>query len=229
MPALAEINRIEHHTLGEQVYRELREMLISGRLAPGERTTLRGLSAALGTSAMPVRDALRQLLVDQAIELLPNRVFRVPIMTRTRFIELRDIRLRLEGLAVERAAQLITQDELRVVDLLSATMRSEYFASVPNASELIVLNKDFHFGIYRAARMAVLLQIIEGLWTQIGPVLSLDVRHGSRRVADRISCEHHDALVKALAAGDSRGAVDALTADTTSAGDYILSLGELPP
>lgn len=229
MPVIAEINRIEHHTLGEQVYRELRDMLISGRLAPGERTTLRGLSAALGTSPMPVRDALRQLLVDQAIELLPNRVFRVPIMTRTRFIELRDIRLRLEGMAVERAAKVITREEVREVALLSATINREYFSSEPNASELIVLNKDLHFAAYRAARMPVLLQIIEGLWTQIGPVLSLDVRHGSRRITERIACEHHDALVKALAAGDSQGAVDALVADITSAGDYILSLGKLPP
>ncbi len=125
MLAIEEINRIEHHTLGEQVYRELRDMLISGRLAPGERTTLRGLSAALGTSQMPVRDALRQLLVDQAIELLPNRVFRVPIMTRTRFVELREIRLRLEGLAVERAALSISQEELREVSLLSATINRE--------------------------------------------------------------------------------------------------------
>ncbi len=77
--------------------------------------------------------------------------------------------------------------------------------------------------------MPVLLQMIEGLWTQIGPVLSLDVRHGSRRIVDRIACEHHDALVKALSTGNSHGAVDALVADITSAGDYILSLDKLPP
>jgi len=66
MSGIAELNRIEHQMLGEQVYRELRDMLISGRLSPGERTTLRAVSAALGMSAMPVRDALRQLLIDQA-------------------------------------------------------------------------------------------------------------------------------------------------------------------
>jgi DNA-binding GntR family transcriptional regulator len=229
MSTIAAINRIEHHTLGERVYRELRDMLISGRLQPGERTTLRTLSAALGTSQMPVRDALRQLLVDQAIELLPNRVFRVPIMTRTRFLELREIRLRVEGLAVERAAQSITHEEVRQIAHISATINREYFSAEPNPSELIVLNKDLHFGVYRAAHMPILLQMIESLWTQIGPVLNFDVRHGSRRVRDRIAAEHHDALVKALSVGDSRAAVDALAADIMSAGDYILSLEKLPP
>lgn len=54
MSGIAELNRIEHQTLGEQVYRELRDILISGRLSPGERTTLRAVSAALWIAAMSV-------------------------------------------------------------------------------------------------------------------------------------------------------------------------------
>jgi DNA-binding GntR family transcriptional regulator len=176
---------------------------------------------------MPVRDALRQLLVDQAIELLPNRAFRVPIMTRTRFIELRRIRLTLEGLAAEVAAQEITPAELRQAERLCAAFDKECYDVKPDPSKLIVLNKDLHFAIYAAAKMPVMLNMIEGLWTQIGPVLSFDVRHGSRRVSEHLPCEHHNALVRALAAHDSKSAVDALSADLTSAADYILSLGKL--
>ena len=70
-------------------------------MEPGQRFTLRGLAAAIGTSAMPVREAVTRLAAEQALEVLPNRAIRVPLMTRERFLELRTIRLQLECLAIE--------------------------------------------------------------------------------------------------------------------------------
>ena len=46
----------------------------------------------------------------------------------------------------------------------------------PDAGRLIRLNKEFHFAVYKASRMPVALQMIEGLWLQIGPVLNFDLR-----------------------------------------------------
>jgi len=220
---------LEHETLGERVYDQLREMLIAGQFAPGERITLRTLAAALGTSVMPVRDALRQLMVGNAIELLPSRVFRVPVMSRTRFLELRDIRLTVEGLAVGRAAALMTSGELSAAARISTDFNKECDSRAPDPAKLIVLNKELHFTIYRAARMPALLQIIEGLWTQIGPVLNLDVRTGSERISNKIPCEHHERLVKALRAKDSVAAQEALAADLNSACAYILAQNRLQP
>jgi DNA-binding GntR family transcriptional regulator len=228
MDGITAITPIEHETLGERVYSQLREMLIAGQFAPGERITLRTLASAIGTSAMPVRDALRQLMVDQAIELLPNRAFRVPLMSKKRFTELRDIRINLEGLAVERAAGLMGRPELDQAAELSASFNHECDAPVPDPSRLILLNKNFHFTIYRASNMPVLLQMIEGLWMQIGPVLNLDVRHGSERISNRIPCEHHECLLQALRAGDGEKAKEALAADLNSAFDYILTQDRLP-
>ena len=54
-------------------------------MEPGQRFTLRGLAAAIGTSAMPVREAVTRLAAEQALEVLPNRAIRVPLMTRERF------------------------------------------------------------------------------------------------------------------------------------------------
>ena len=55
---------IVHLTLSAQVYRDLRELIISGQLQPGERLTLAGMAKALGTSAMPVREAIQKLAAD---------------------------------------------------------------------------------------------------------------------------------------------------------------------
>ncbi len=227
MGGLSAIVPIEHETLGEKVYRDLREMLIGGEFAPGEKLTLRPLAAALGTSLMPVRDALRQLMVDQAIELLPNRAFRVPIMSRSGFQELRDIRIKLEGMAVEAAALRITPAELKDMQRYAADFDKECDRPRPVPGKLILLNKNLHFTAYRAARMPYLLQIIEGLWTRIGPVLNLDVRHGSQRIANRVPCEHHARLVNALAMHDPKEAREALSADICSAGEHIFSQNKL--
>lgn len=218
----------ERKTLGERVYRQLREMLIAGRFAPGEIVTLRTLASAIGTSLMPVRDALRQLMVDQAIELLPNRTFRVPMMNRERFIELRDIRVELEGLLAERAAQRITSSELQRASHWSEEFADECSAARRSPAKLVLYNKNFHFAVYKAAHMPVLYQIVEGLWTQIGPVLNIDVRQGSERIKRKIPCHHHAKLCTALAKGEPAAARKALVADLTAAAEYILAQNQLP-
>ncbi|PWJ93784.1 MULTISPECIES: GntR family transcriptional regulator [Mesorhizobium] len=227
MSGLSAIVPIETETLGVRVYLQLREMLIAGQFAPGEKLTLRTLAAAIGTSPMPVRDALRQLMVDQAIELLPNRVFRVPLMSKSRFIELREIRIRMEGMAIEYAAERISAAELGEAAAFSAAFNAECDLHQPDPAKLIVLNKNLHFTLYRASRLPALLQIIEGLWTQIGPVLNLDVRSGSERITSKTPTKHHEAMIAALKVRDADSAKAALAADLRSASDYILQQNRL--
>ncbi|MER9934376.1 GntR family transcriptional regulator [Mesorhizobium sp. M0088] len=227
MSGLSAIVPIETETLGVRVYLQLREMLIAGQFAPGEKLTLRTLAAAIGTSPMPVRDALRQLMVDQAIELLPNRVFRVPLMSKSRFIELREIRIRMEGMAIEYATERISARELAEAAALSAAFNAECDLHQPDPAKLIVLNKNLHFTLYRASRLPALLQIVEGLWTQIGPVLNLDVRSGSERITSKTPTKHHEAMIAALKIRDADAAKAALADDLRSASDYILRQNRL--
>jgi DNA-binding GntR family transcriptional regulator len=224
MKGISKIVPIEQHdTLGNRVYFQLREMLVLGEFAPGEVVTLRTLATAIGTSPMPVRDALRQLMIEQAIELLPNRTFRVPLMDRGRFTELCDIRIEVEGVAVERAVRSITDEEIRLAAQVSASFNKECEAKKPNPSKLIALNKNLHFSVYSAARMPILLQLIEGLWTQMGPVFNLDTRPGNERIANRVPCEHHEHLLEALRARDAAAARKALAADINSVAEYIFA------
>ena len=63
---------------------ELRDFLMVGGVQPGEKITLRELTSAFGTSLMPVREAVQRLAAEGALEVLPNRAIRVPLMTRAR-------------------------------------------------------------------------------------------------------------------------------------------------
>lgn len=225
MSVVARMDRLEHATLSERVYRDLRELLIAGQVAPGEKLSPRLIAEALGTSPMPVREALRRLMAEQAVEFLPNTAIRVPVMTEARFREIRVIRLALEGLAAETAAGGITRDELA-----EAESHAQAFLSARDDApdQIVRANKELHFCVYRAARMPVLLQMIEGLWTQVGPVINLDIRSGSPRIRERLARRHHAAMLAALAAGDGAAARAALCADVTDAGDFILAQGRLP-
>ena len=221
------LDKVDRETMGARVYRDLRNLVMAGQVSPGDRLTIRTLAAALGTSMMPVRDAITRLAAEQALEVLPNRSVRVPIMTRSRFEELRTIRLMLEGHAVETAAAVITPDQLAPIRALHAEFMAAHDAADPDPGALIRINKDFHFRIYEAAGMPALLQIIEGLWLQIGPVLNFDLRSKSKRLSERVALRFHDELLDALDRRDGPAARGALAGDINSAGDFILRCGSL--
>jgi DNA-binding GntR family transcriptional regulator len=228
-PSLPGIARVSSETLGGRVYRGLRDYLMAGQAQPGQKLTLRDLAYALGTSPMPVREAVRRLAAEGALEALPNRAIRVPVMTRPRFVELRRIRVALEGLAVEEAAARVTPDDLKRLAELNTAFTQEMRRRNTDEARLFRANKDFHFLVYERAEMPVLLATIEGLWVQIGPVL-----HRSLRI--RAIAQHrgnpaphwHERLIRALKRRDASAARSAIEGDLMSAGDLILEFGDLP-
>src|SRR5205085_10068288 len=91
------VAQLSNSSMQEQAYQSLREAIRAGRFRSGEIVTLRGLAAMLGTSPMPVREAVRRLIQDKTLERLPNRTMRVPLLSPQRFDELTDLRVTLEG------------------------------------------------------------------------------------------------------------------------------------
>lgn len=217
------IQPLTHQTLAGRVYTTLRDRVMSGQFQPGERLTLAALAQALGTSAMPVREALNRLAADEALEILPNKSVRVPVMTRGRFEELVRIRIEVEGLAMMAAAERIDATQIRGLEALEDEFRRKIAAARPDVDRLIRINMLFHFGAYQASGMPTLCMLIEGLWLRIGPVLNLDLRMGPRRLSNPPSVLAHAAMLQALRAGDGPGAKQALAADIRSAADWILS------
>ena len=69
---LAGIDRPMKTTLRDQIYTRLREAIMAGRFLPGQHLGIIALAEALNVSAMPVREALRQLVAEGALEMLPN-------------------------------------------------------------------------------------------------------------------------------------------------------------
>ena len=161
----------ENSTLRDRVYSDLRQALMTGRFIPGQKMPIRSLAATMGTSLTPVREALRRLISEGVLEGQSNRSVRVPLMTRARILELRELRVPLESMAGARAAEKITHDEiadLRVLSLeiMAARTRGDH------TTDMLKI-REFHFGVCAAARMPVLLRIVESLWLQTGPYMNL--------------------------------------------------------
>jgi DNA-binding GntR family transcriptional regulator len=218
---------LKRQTLSADVYEQFKELLISGRMMPGEQISLRGMAEALGVSVMPVREAVQRLTAEQALEITPNRTLRVPQMSVSQFREITSIRKNLEGLAAATAAKRLDEENCQLIRLLHDSFTREMNHDVPNGSRLISLNKELHFAIYLGADMPVMMKLIEALWLRIGPILNYDLRSGSSRINQRSALLHHASLVESIINRDEKGARRALEADIQTAADFIVSTGVL--
>jgi len=208
-------------SLRQQVYASLREALTTGRFAPGQKVTFRYVAGELGVSLTPVREALRRLVAEGAFEMNPNRSVRVPLMTRDKVLELRDIRMELEGLAAAKAALAVNRSQIAAIrhaarDILVARNRGDGATDRQKVRE-------FHFAVYAAADQPTLLRLIEGLWLQTGPYMNLlypDFISSSRGPAGR------QRLIEALQDGDAATARREMANDIRRALSYVAGLAD---
>src|ERR1035437_1144678 len=163
------IQAVERETLNDRVYRELRTMIMSGGFEPGAEMTLRTLAQGLRVSLMPVRDAMGRLVVERALKMLPNRTVIVPEITIDGFLEIRRVRILLDGEAAALACQHITTDGIAALKRCHEKIKS---LGPSKHRQFFMLNQKFHFTIYEAAKSPLLLSMIESLWLQIGPVFN---------------------------------------------------------
>lgn len=217
------LSPVGRETLQARVYTELRRSLIYGMFDAGEMLRIQDLAATLQTSTMPVREALGRLVSEQALEALPNRSVRVPVINRQRLEDLARARCLIEGQVTALALpNLAADDFVRLKDLTVAC--EEAFRShddeTDKAQATSELNHAFHFYIYRAADSPVLIPIVESLWLQSGPYVRA-AAHIHDEFRDISATHHHWALIKALERGDAAGSIKALTDDITRSFNLI--------
>jgi len=183
--------------LQQQVYSELRRSLMVGAFIPGQAVTLRSLARRLGTSPMPIREAINRLIAERALEMLPNRSVVVSRMTRKKFTELSMLREKFEGMAAEKACRRATPALLKKLTKLNdALLGNIARRDVPRILEQ---NQQFHFTLYEATGYDLLLPIIESLWLQAGPFMYVSLS-AANAVWDT---SHHKVAIEAMSAGNA--------------------------
>jgi DNA-binding GntR family transcriptional regulator len=225
--ALNLMEPLDRQTLGERAYAKLADLLISGRLAPGEKLSLRAAADVLGVSIMPVREAVSRLVADKALEVAPNRAVRVPLMSAEQFRDLTKVRIAIEGHAAAQAAEHRTEFDLFSIARAEQAMRTESELPAPDLPRAVEFNKSFHFAVYEAAHSSILVEIIRALWLKAGPVINLDLRANPQRLAKGDAIRFHADVREAITVGNGAAARQGIATDISSAADFILSRGGL--
>lgn len=191
-------------TIQEGVYQQLRNALMAGNFDPGQTLTIASLAESFGTSNMPVREALRRLAAENALDVAPNGSARIPSVTLARLDDLCQARVAVEGLAAELGIPRLTALDIEKLEQIAAEQHAIGLGSNTNVYELMARNQQFHFIIYRASGSEVLLQLIETLWLRFGPymrMLSACVEP-LMRSGEIDPAGPHVPIIEALKAGD---------------------------
>ena len=209
--------KIEYKTLNDRAYDEIKKGLIMGRFAPLQPLVIRTLADAYGISATPIREALQRLVAERLLEVMPNRSIVVPAMTQAKFRELLRIRLALECMAAELAVAHFRPAHLRklrsILDSIIVT------AADGDVRGYVVLNQKFHFEIYDRAGSPLLLQMIQDLWIQVGPVFNELFRDEYFRAHAN---DAHEIIYAALERRDAAAVRRAVQQDLSHAADSLL-------
>lgn len=163
-----DLHPVEATTLKETVYNKLLSSITSGKLPPGTQVTIAQLSALIGVSLMPVREALQKLAAGNLISVQKNRRISVNQLSTEDLDELRRIRSKLECMAAREALKNFTDDWVkdleRIVNEIDASRDPERF---------LEKNQEFHHTLYRNAKMPILQETIERLWWRYSPYLHI--------------------------------------------------------
>jgi DNA-binding GntR family transcriptional regulator len=211
------MTQIRHETLNEKAYFQIKNSIMSGQVAPGDVLRIRNLAVEYGVSPTPVREALKQLVAEHALEVQPNRSIVVPKLTRTKFEELTKIRLALEGLAGEMAAT--KADAKLPVELERLDNRMHDATKSENARLYLRLNEEFHFTLYQAGESPSLLNFIEVLWLQVGPFLNNLFKIGRFQYDAN---EYHGEIIAALRRGNATAVGQAVQQDIAVSGKHLI-------
>lgn len=185
--------------LSQQALHRLREDILSGRLAPGDRLVEERLSAELGMSRVPIREAIKQLVVEGLAvpaETAPGgRGVQVASLSPALAAELIEVRAVLEGLNARLAARNRAPSKVPRIEALLA--RGATLSAETAPTELAALNAEFHALLAEAGANRVLQELMRPLRERTELVFR---RNSTERAA--LDWQEHALILQAVAEGD---------------------------
>ncbi|MCO5070255.1 MAG: GntR family transcriptional regulator [Rhizobiaceae bacterium] len=159
---------IDHKSTAQhEVYLHLRQKILLGEFAVGERIIPNDVAKELGVSRMPVREALRQLDSEGLVDLRPNRGALVTQLSSNELFEIYAIRMALEGTAARLAAKNRTKASIAELDFNMHRL----LAADENLRDWLHLHGELHDFIARMSGMPKLLAETRRFRSQLDPYL----------------------------------------------------------
>ncbi len=187
-------------TKQEWVLHELREMIISCELAPGERLILDDLAGELGLSRVPVREALLQLQVEGLVISTPHEGAVVAPISPSTIVDYFAISGELQVLAAKAVCRTCTSEKLKVLEQEMTEMDESISAN--DMERFTLQNFQFHVTMGELSEVPMLtlfLKILQQNWRRIAVYYGLDPMTNERAMDARAE---HRTMLTAIASGD---------------------------
>jgi DNA-binding GntR family transcriptional regulator len=189
---------------------ELRNAIVRGDLAPGEKIRQDAAAKGMGISVIPVREALKALAGEGFVVYKPQRGYFVAELTVETLNSLEEARDLVEGAAEKSAVRRITPAGLQLVR--SAMGEHEVAMAGGEIMSINRANRRFHEAILAPGENEFIMRFVRQAWDALEPYRGLVYRRlstGRPEHAPDILAEHRE-IVDALAAGSRREALRAL-------------------
>lgn len=185
----------------ERVYREIKESIVSGELAPGSRLVELSLADQFGVSRTPVREALKRLLTEGLVMVDPSHGMIVRGINQQEVEQIYMIREVLDGLAARLATDRVSAENLARLNSLMEIMSTA--VEQHNEEALVQANIRFHETMYQASQNDRLTELGRGLNDFIRRFSRTAFRSYER---DKEVLEEHQAIIQALKRRDPEAA-----------------------
>ena len=184
----------------DKVYNAIKDSIFKGEYLPGMHLVETDLTNKYKVSRVTIRDALRRLMKDELVELIPHRGIIVRQLNYRDVIEIYTVREYLEGLAARLVAQK-KEEDLKPLKRISE--QNEHLANVSEIMHFMQFNIVFHSTVVTATDNFVLVKTLERLNAQL-------VAFQFLRLMGRIdvvkAMEQHRQILTAIFKGDAEGA-----------------------
>lgn len=207
---------MEHRSISiaDQIFEKLERDILSGKYARGELLSEQRLSAELGVSRTPVREAIRRLEQEKLMEDAPRGMIVVGI-SREDMMDMYEIRLQLEGPMARRAALNISDEQLKQ---MRDTLDLQYYycerQHSDSSDQIKNLDSRFHELLYSAGGSRAFYDVLSRLHKRITKFRMASISRQSRALE---SIREHEAILEALAAHDPDRAEEAALLHTRNA------------
>jgi DNA-binding GntR family transcriptional regulator len=203
----------------ERLQRELRGRIARGQLLPGEQIRQEEMAEEFGVSRVPLREALT-ILADQG--LLEHHLNRGYFVAKRMPEELYQLHCMLDLLETEliKSMDWPTRDE--VGELRSLNRQMSALASRPDWTDMIALNRQFHFKVFGLTHYQLILREVERLWTMTDVYIAGKLALPEAR---RRTVQEHEDIVDALADRDKKALATATRLHRSNAAEGVVPVG----
>jgi DNA-binding GntR family transcriptional regulator len=198
--------------LVDRVYRSLLDAICEGSLAPGERITQEDIAQQLAVSRQPVLQALRLLKKDGFVHDAPGRGLQVAALDSAWMQKVYEVRGALDALAARLAAGRKATLDPHLIEQGRKAARGR------NVMAMIAADTAFHQAIYAAAGNPLIEQSAQLHWRHLRRVMGAVLQQARQREA---VWDEHEAIAKAIAAGDGERAARLIEEHSRRASDNL--------